>query len=91
VTGDAPLTLLANVAPGVGPASVIFTYDGVPQLAHNLFPYALGEDDNGDYHEPSPPLTPGAHSISIAAYDKPDGLGKVIGRASIVLTVADGT
>jgi hypothetical protein len=91
VTGDAPLTVLANIAPGVGPASVIFTYDGVPQPAHNLFPYALGEDDNGDYQKPTPPLTPGVHDISIAAYDKPDGLGKVIGRASIVLTVADGT
>jgi hypothetical protein len=89
VTGAAPLTVVANVAPGAGPGSVIFTYDGVPQLAHNLYPYALGDDDNGDFYEPNPQLAPGAHTISIAAYELEDGLGKVLGRASVVLTVID--
>jgi len=90
VTGDAPLTVLANIAPGVGPSSVVWTYDGVAQMAHNIFPYALGPDDNGDFQEPTPPLTPGEHLLTITAFDQADGMGNVLGRSSLVLTVVDG-
>lgn len=89
ITGDAPLTVVTDIA-GVTPASVIWTYDGVAQGVHNLAPYSLGPDDAGDYEEPDPPLAPGVHTLTITAYDAMDGMGNVLGTATITLTVVDG-
>lgn len=89
VTGDAPLTVVANIAPGITPGSVIFTYDDVPQASQDIFPYALGFDTNGDYQEPTPKLAPGRHALAISAYSSPGGMGDIIGQASVVLTVID--
>ncbi len=90
VTGDAPLTLTADFAPGVNPVSVVWTYDGVAQGAHNLFPYSLGPDDNGNFQEPTPPLAFGPHTLTVTAYDGMDGTGNVLGTATITVTVIDG-
>ena len=87
VTGDAPLTVVANFGPGNAPGSVLFTYDGQIQLAQNKFPYALAPDENGDFSGPAMPLAPGPHTIGIAAYDQLDGTGNLLGQASVVLTV----
>jgi hypothetical protein len=90
VTGDAPLTVVANIAPGITPGSVIFTYDGVLQSSQDIFPYGLGFDTNGDYQEPTPKLSAGTHTLAISAYSMPGGMGSVLGRASIALTVIEG-
>jgi len=87
VTGEAPLTVVANFGPGKAPGSVLFTYDGQVQLAQNKFPYALAPDESGDFSGPAVPLGAGPHAISIAAYDQLDGTGNLLGQASVVLTV----
>jgi hypothetical protein len=91
VTGDAPLTVVANIAPGITPGSVIFTYDGVPQPSQDIFPYALGFDTNGDYQEPTPKLATGSHTLAVAAYSLPGGMGGIVGQAAVALTVIDGS
>jgi hypothetical protein len=90
ITGDAPLTVAANLPPGLMPGSVLWTYDGTEIMAHNLFPYTLGPDDNGDYGEPTPPLTVGEHVLSITVYAEPDAMGAALGQATIVITVVEG-
>ena len=90
ITGDAPLTVAANLAPGLMPGSVVWTYDGTTLMPHNAFPYTLGPDDNGDFQEPIPPLTAGEHVLSITVYAEPGAMGDVLGQASIVITVIEG-
>ena len=87
VSGDAPLTVIANFAPGAGPGSVVFTYDGVDQPIQDLYPYALAPDNNGDFTGPTPALAPGKHTLAIAAYDQAGALGKLLGQTSVVMTV----
>ncbi len=90
ITGDAPLTVAANLPPGLMPGSVLWTYDGVDIMPHNIFPYTLGPDDNGDYQEPTPPLTAGEHVLTITVYDEADAMGAVLGQATITITVVEG-
>jgi hypothetical protein len=90
ITGDAPLTVAANLPPGLMPGSVGWTYDGVDLMPHSAFPYSLGPDDNGDYQEPMPPLTVGEHVLSITVYAEPGGMGGVLGQASITIRVIEG-
>ena len=90
ITGDAPLTVAANLPPGLMPGSVLWTYDGTPIMPHNIFPYTLGPDDNGDYQEPTPPLTAGEHVLTITVYADADAMGAVLGQTSITITVVEG-
>ena len=89
ITGDAPLTLAVNLTPGLMPGSVVWTYDGVAQTRQNNFPYALGDDDNGDFHEPTPPLTAGAHVLGITVYAERNAMGAILGEASVTITVVE--
>jgi hypothetical protein len=90
ITGDAPLTLAANLAPGLMPGSVVWTYDGMALMPHNIFPYTLGPDDNGDFQEPAPALSVGEHVLSITVYADADAMGGVLGQASITITIVEG-
>ena len=90
ITGEAPLTVVANFAPGLAPGSVVFTYDGIDQPIQDIFPYALAPDDNGDFSGPKPPLAPGKHTLSVAAYQQAGAIGSLLGKASVALTVING-
>jgi hypothetical protein len=90
ITGNAPLTVAVNLPPGLMPGSVVWSYDGVALMPHNIFPYTLGPDDNGDYQEPTPPLTAGEHELSITVYADADAMGAVLGQASITVTIIEG-
>jgi hypothetical protein len=86
-TGDAPLTIVANIAPGLTPGSVGWTYDDVVIAPHNLFPYSLGPDDAGDFGEPVPPLTPGDHELTVTVWAEADGMGLILAEATITVTI----
>jgi hypothetical protein len=88
ITGDAPLTVVTEIT-GVTPASVVWTYGGGAESVHNLAPYALGPDDDGDFDAPEPALTPGVHTLTVTAYDGMDGTGNVLGTKTITLTVIE--
>jgi hypothetical protein len=67
----------------------LFTRDGVAQGIHNAFPYALANDNAGDFDDPVPPLSAGSYALSVSGYAEAGALGTVVGEASFVLTVVE--
>lgn len=56
--------------------SVVFDFDGVPAFnIEQIVPYALGGDDNGNYHPVGNAMTLGTHTLAATPYSSYQGMG----------------
>ncbi len=68
------------------PGSVVFTVDDVQHRIESVAPFALGGDNNGDYH-PVTNLQTGNHWLTAKEYSGSNGTGQLLYTRSVEFTI----
>jgi|GEM_PF-883006 len=68
------------------PGSVVFTVDNVQHRIESVAPFALGGDNNGDYH-PVTNLRMGNHWLTAQEYSGSNGTGQLLYTRSLRFTI----
>lgn len=74
------------------PGSVVFSLNDVAEFnIEQVVPYALGGDNNGDYHPTGSALGYGEHTLTATPYSSYQGMGTAGDAVSVSFTIKEGS